>query len=224
MNPGRSAFSSGGVASPPTRVTSTGDPHGVSLSLPPSSPPSELPAETGRVIRPERGEEEPAEEPEEAEEDGGRDRDTPWGSPVEVTRVRGDATPPEENADLPGFTPERAHLLLQVVYGDFPHHNDGSPLDRGIADDTAWQRSWRRLAAQSASWYATPSGAVGRRFTAILAAEWRGVLDRSWNSERPLAFAHAMLTKTLGVAGPRRSGQGSPVVWTSGRGVIMLVW
>ena len=42
-------------------------------------------------------------------------------------------------------------------------------------------------------------GAVGRRFTEILAAEWRGVLNRSWNSERPLAFAHVMLTKTLGV-------------------------
>ena len=49
------------------------------------------------------------------------------------------------------------------------------------------------------SWYATPSEAVGRRFTEILAAEWRGVLTRSWNSERPLIFAHVVLTKTLGV-------------------------
>ena len=109
----------------------------------------------------------------------------------------GEATPPEENSDLPGFTPERAHLLLQGVYGDFPHHNDGSHLDGGIADDTACQRRWRRLAAQSASWYATPSGVVGRRFTAILAAKWRGVINRSWNSERPLVFAHIVLTKTL---------------------------
>ena len=52
---------------------------------------------------------------------------------------------------------------------------------------------------QSASWYATPSGAVGRRFTAILAAEWRGVISWSWNSERTLIFAHVVLTKTLGV-------------------------
>ena len=79
------------------------------------------------------------------------------------------------------------------------YHNDGSHLNGVIADDAAWQHSWRRLAAQSASWYATPSGAVGRRFTAILVAEWRGVLLRSWNSERPLVFAHVMLTKTLGV-------------------------
>ena len=40
---------------------------------------------------------------------------------------------------------------------------------------------------------------MGRRSTAILAAEWRGVLSRSWNSERPLVFAHVFLTKTLGV-------------------------
>ena len=35
-------------------------------------------------------------------------------------------------------------------------------------------------------------GAASRRF-------WRGVLNRSWNSERPLVFAHVVLTKTLGV-------------------------
>ena len=91
---------------------------------------------------------------------------------VKVTRVGGVVTPPEEDADLPGFHPELAHLLLQGVYGDFPHHNDWLHLDERIADDAAWQRRWRRLAAQSASWHATPSGAVGRRFTAILVAEW----------------------------------------------------
>ena len=110
----------------------------------------------------------------------------------------GDATPPEKNAELLGF------LLLQGVYGDFPHHNDGSHLDGVIADDAAWQRRWRWLAAQSTSWYATPSGAVGRRFTAILAVERRGVLNRSWNSERPLFFAHGTLTKTLGIRRARK--------------------
>ena len=121
------------------------------------------------------------------------------GAPVEVRCVGGDATPPEENADLLGFIPERAHLLLQGVYVDFTHHNNGSHLDGEIADDTACQRRWRRLAAQSTSWYAKPSGAVGFRFMAILAAEWRRVLNRSWNSERPLVFAHVVLTKTLGI-------------------------
>ena len=55
----------------------------------------------------------------------------------------GNSTPLEENADLPGFAPESAHLLLQGVYGDFPHHNDGLHLNRRIADDAAWQRHWR---------------------------------------------------------------------------------
>ena len=46
---------------------------------------------------------------------------------------------------------------------------------------------------------AAPSGAVGRRCTEILEAEWQGLISRSWNSERPLVFAHVVLTKMLGV-------------------------
>ena len=78
------------------------------------------------------------EEEEEVEDNEERDRDgeTPRGDLVEVTRMGGDATPLEENTDLPGFTPERVHLLLQGVYGYFPHHNDGSHLDGWIADYT----------------------------------------------------------------------------------------
>ena len=139
------------------------------------------------------------EEEERHEEEGDRDGETPRGTPVKVTCVGGDAPPPEENSDLPEFHPERAHLLLQGVYGDFLHHNNGSHRERGIADEAAWQRLWRRLAAQSASWYATPSGAEGRQFTAILAAEWRGVINSSWNFDIPLVFAHVILTKTLGL-------------------------
>ena len=109
----------------------------------------------------------------------------------------GDVPPMEENAELLGFTPECAHLLLQGVYGDLPHHKDGSHLYGRITDDALCQRCWRRIAAQSASWYDTSSGAVGRCCTAILAAEWRGILGRSWNYERPLVFSHVVLTKTL---------------------------
>ena len=39
---------------------------------------------------------------------------------------------------------------------------------------------------------------------AILAVEWRGVISHSWNSERPLVFAHVVLTKTLGVRRARK--------------------
>ena len=34
---------------------------------------------------------------------------------------------------------------------------------------------------------------------AILAAEFQGVLQRTWNSKRPLVFAHVFPTKTIGV-------------------------
>ena len=107
--------------------------------------------------------------------------------------------PLEENADLPDFTPEHVHLFLQGVYGDFLHHNNGSHLDEGVADDAIWQCRWCRLAAQLASWYATLSGALGCRFTTILAAEWRGVISRSWISKSPLLFAHVILTNMVGV-------------------------
>ena len=111
----------------------------------------------------------------------------------------GDVPPPEESTDLPEFPPECAHLLLQRVYGDFLHHNDGLHLDGGFQDNDVWQCHWIRLAARSASWYATPSGYVGCRFVSILAAEWQGVFRSTWNSKRPLVFYHVVLTKTLGV-------------------------
>ena len=81
----------------------------------------------------------------------------------------GKCPPPEENTDLPDFIPERVHLLLHGVYGDFPHHNDGSHLDGGFVDNAIWKRFWSWLAAQSASWYSTPYEAVRRQLTAILA-------------------------------------------------------
>ena len=44
-----------------------------------------------------------------------------------------------------------------------------------------------------------PVQAVWRRFTEIFAAELQGLLDRTWNFERPLVFAHVFLAKMLGV-------------------------
>ena len=76
---------------------------------------------------------------------------------------------PLKNVDLPGFSMEHTHLLLQGVYGDFPHHNDGSHLDGVVLYNGVCQSRWNRLDAQSVSWYATPSGAVGYRFMSILA-------------------------------------------------------
>ena len=80
--------------------------------------------------------------------------------------------------------------MLREVYGDFPHHKDGLHLD---VVESIWQRRWSRIAAHSASWYATPTGAFGRRITSILAVEWQGVIDRSWDSEKPLVTRHMEL-------------------------------
>ena len=63
----------------------------------------------------------------------------------------GGLPPLEKKVDLPDFTPERAHVLLPEFYGDFPHHNNGSHLDRGIVYDALWQRRWRQLAVKLAS-------------------------------------------------------------------------
>ena len=101
--------------------------------------------------------------------------------------------------DLLEFTPSRAHLLLAGVFGDHPHNNNTAHLDRGVLDDAVLQRHWCLMAAQSASWYSTPQGVLGHRFMDLLAEEWRGVLKRSCNSDRPLVFAHVILTNTLGI-------------------------
>ena len=109
-----------------------------------------------------------------------------------------DVPPQEENADLTDFTTETVNLLLQGVYGDFYHYNDRSDPDRGVPNDTVWQRHWHWMDAQLVSWYNTPSGEVGCQFREILAAELQGVIERSWNSEIPPIFAHIVLKKMLG--------------------------
>ena len=104
----------------------------------------------------------------------------------------------EEDKDLQEFNPVRGHLLLREVYGHLPHHNDRMHLAGGVPEDSVWQSHWNQLNVKSYSWYATTPSKVGQRFTAVPAAEWQGVLNWKWNSERPLVFVHVFLTKTLG--------------------------
>ena len=132
---------------------------------------------------------------------GGPPPDAP--QQVFVCNVGGLGPSIEEGADLQRFTPAREHLLLREVYGDFPPHNKRTHLKEGVPDDTIWQSRWEKLAAQSASWYSTPHGKVGQRFTAVLAEEWRGLLYCKWNSEQPLVFAHVVLTRTLSACNSR---------------------
>ena len=55
-----------------------------------------------------------------------------------------------KGSDLPDFPLSSVHLWLQEFYGDFPHHNDGSYLYKGVMDNTVLQSHWRLLAAQLA--------------------------------------------------------------------------
>ena len=57
----------------------------------------------------------------------------------------------EEGAYLQGFNPSRAHMSLQVVYGYFLYHNNGTHLAGGVPDDAVWKSRWRRIFAQSPS-------------------------------------------------------------------------
>ena len=50
-----------------------------------------------------------------------------------------------------GLCPYEGAPFFQEVYGDFPHHSEGTNKRGGIPDDATWQSCWRRIAAQSAS-------------------------------------------------------------------------
>ena len=84
------------------------------------------------------------------------------------------------------------------VYGDHLHHNDGTHMDKRLEKNDMRKQRWLRLVDQSAIWYNTLPGAAGRRFTACLAVEWRGVFGRRWNSEKTLAFVHVTMTQNTG--------------------------
>ena len=60
------------------------------------------------------------------------------GVAIESVRSVGGVTPQEENTYLTDSTTECAHLLLQGVYGYFPHHNNGLHLDGEFLDDAVW--------------------------------------------------------------------------------------
>ena len=100
----------------------------------------------------------------------------------------------ETNADLPGYFRSRADIKLNRMFGDHPHDNNGTHLDGNIPDDCLWQRWWKWSSKLSTT--NVLQGHVGRRFMNTLANEFRGILDRTWNSERPLSYARLILQTT----------------------------
>ena len=86
------------------------------------------------------------------------------------------------------------------MYGDHLHDNPGTHLRGGIAEDAVWQARWKRLVSLTGlSFYTAPKGKVGRQFVQLLSDEWQAVIDRKWNSERPLVFPMVVLATKLNV-------------------------
>ena len=106
---------------------------------------------------------------------------------------------PDIDADLPSYLPTAADHLLDTVFHDHAHDNDGTHLNGDIADDAVWQQHWLRMVQLHTTRYQAPPGKVGRRFIAIFTNELRGVRARQWNSERPIVFVAVILQSTPGV-------------------------
>ena len=107
---------------------------------------------------------------------------------------------PNNGADLGNFSILPADNLLNSVYGDHPHHNDGCHLDGSILRDTKWQHNWKRVMQLPLTQYTVPHGSVGKQFLAILAREFEGVYKCTWNSERLIVFAATILQTMVGVS------------------------
>ena len=51
----------------------------------------------------------------------------------------------DPGADLRDYEQSPVDQLLDDVYGDWAHQNDGSHLDGGVEGDLTWQRRWKRI-------------------------------------------------------------------------------
>ena len=95
-----------------------------------------------------------------------------------------------------------ADRRLCSVYGNTIHQNDGTHLDGGIgvAEDAKWQRLHLRIAACNLPLYDLPNGRWATRFLETLTNLWVGVVERRWNSERPLVFQACILRRVRGIS------------------------
>ena len=122
--------------------------------------------------------------------------------PAEPEPSSGDATRPinltDEADENPAPYPE-SYLRLEKVYGGTIHDDDGTHLQGGISDDSLWQGYHRRLVTLTPQLYTCPGKGAGKDFIHQLCEEFDGVIERKWNSERPLVFCLAMLQKKPGI-------------------------
>ena len=104
-----------------------------------------------------------------------------------------------ESADLPDYTVTDIDRMMDKVFGDHVHQNDGTHLTGGIADDVTWQARFNTLIVLHNQQYDLPRGKVGHAFIDELLTIIEGVLDRKWNFERAMVFIMAILQRTSSV-------------------------
>jgi hypothetical protein len=85
----------------------------------------------------------------ERKRDGG-DRDTTREANSEEEQLAGEEegeTEEEESpiGDMPGATIDTVDQMMDNIFGDHVHHNDGSHLDGDIADNASWSEYCIRL-------------------------------------------------------------------------------
>ncbi len=94
-----------------------------------------------------------------------------------------------------------ADRRLLGIFSDIIHLNDGTRFDGGIGatEDEKWQRLYNHVAACSLPLYDLPNGRWAHRFLTTLINLWVGVIQRRWNSERPLVFQVVILHRVRGI-------------------------
>ena len=87
------------------------------------------------------------------------------------------------------------------IYGNTIHQNDGTHLGGriGVAEDAKWQRLYLWVAVFQLLLYNLPNGQWVNRFLETLTGLWTGVMERKWNSERPLVFQTCILCQVRGI-------------------------
>jgi hypothetical protein len=97
--------------------------------------------------------------------------------------------------DLPGDVLTDVDRMMDRVYGEHVHHNDGTHLGGGVSNDTSWQDYWKRLIVFPGQTYNLPKVKVGKRFLFTLASILDGLITRKWNSEVFLVFCMVVLQR-----------------------------
>jgi hypothetical protein len=140
------------------------------------------------------------------------------GVGLAAQRARGHFSPCHcTDAELRAEDPRLQRLTdtdhrLCSVFGDTIHQNDGTHLDGGIgvAEDAKWQRLHLRVVACNLPLYDLPNGRWATRFLETLTNLCVGVVERRWNSERPLVFQACILQTVRGIS---RFHDVKPIIW-----------